>query len=231
MLVAKPITSPMANSIKLSQFDAPEFENPTLFRSIVGGLQYLSLTQPDIGFVVNKACQFMHCLKLSHWVAIKWILWYLKGTINLGLYFKNSSKLALQAYTNADWASCPDDRRSTGGFCIFLGTHLISWSSKKQKTIVRSSTKAEYKSLATTTKIIWLQNLLCELGISLTQAPVLLCDNLAATFLTANPVYHSKTKHMDIDYHFVRDRVAAKRLLLSLTTAPKINWLMFLPSH
>ncbi|KAF5470468.1 hypothetical protein F2P56_010982, partial [Juglans regia] len=134
--------------------------------SVVGGLQYLSLTSPDIAYAVNKVCQFMHCPKLPHWTAVKRILKYLKGTLNFGLSFKKSSKLNLQAYTDVDWAGCLDDRRSTGGFCIFLGHHLISWSSKKQKTVARSNTEAEYKSLASTAaELIWLQTLLRELGI------------------------------------------------------------------
>ncbi|XP_040996228.1 uncharacterized mitochondrial protein AtMg00810-like [Juglans microcarpa x Juglans regia] len=171
MLNAKPMTSPMAASLKLSQFDGPEFTDSTLFRSIVGGLQYLSITRPDIAFSVNKVCQFMHCAKVSHWSAVKRILRYLKSTINYGMLFKSSSSLTLQAYTDADWAGCPDDRCSTLAFCIFLGKHLISWSSKKQKTVARSSTEAEYKSLVTTAvELIWIQTLLRELGLFLFDA-------------------------------------------------------------
>ncbi|XP_041001680.1 uncharacterized mitochondrial protein AtMg00810-like [Juglans microcarpa x Juglans regia] len=147
MLHAKPMSSPMAASLKLSQFNAPEFSDPILFKSIVGGLQYLSMTRPDIAFVVNKVCQFMQCPKEPHWSAVKRILRYLKSTLNHGLFFKSAFKFTLQAYTDADWPGCPDDRRSIGGFCVFLGQHLISWSSKKQKTVARSSTEAEYKYL------------------------------------------------------------------------------------
>ncbi|KAF5468349.1 hypothetical protein F2P56_012507 [Juglans regia] len=210
----------MTASIKLSQYDSPEFEDSTLFRSIVGGLQYLSLTRPDIAFAVNKVCQFMHCPKAPHWTAVKRILRYLKGSINHGLFFKSRSNIFLQAYTDADWAGCPDDRRSTGGFAVFLGNHIISWSSKKQKTVARSSTEAEYKSLSSTAaELIWLQTMLKELGIPLSKPPLLWCDNIGATYLSANPVYHSRTKHMDIDYHFVRDRVAAQALQVSFCSS------------
>ncbi|XP_057969587.1 uncharacterized mitochondrial protein AtMg00810-like [Malania oleifera] len=148
MLQCKPMSSPMAASLKLSKFDSPDFDDPVLYKSLVGGLQYLNFTQPDISFAVNKLCQFMHSPKLTHWSALKSVLRYLKGTINHGLFFTSHSGLVLQAYSDADWGGCPDDHRSTSGFCIFLGNHLISWSSKKQKSVARSSTEAEYKSLS-----------------------------------------------------------------------------------
>ncbi|XP_035551021.1 uncharacterized mitochondrial protein AtMg00810-like [Juglans regia] len=118
----------MAASLMLSKFDNPNFEDVTLYHSIVGGLQYLSVTRPDISYSVNKVCQFMHSPKAPHWSVVKRILRYLKATINDGLFFASNSSLTLQAYLDADWGGCPDDRRSTRGFCIYLGQHLISWS-------------------------------------------------------------------------------------------------------
>ncbi|KAF5449399.1 hypothetical protein F2P56_029849 [Juglans regia] len=157
---AKPISSPMAASLKLSKFDSPDFDDPTLYHSIVGGLQYLSLTRPDISFAVNKICQFMHSPKASHWNAVKRVC--------------PSSTFTLQAYSDSDWGDCLDDRRSTRGFCIYLGSHLISWSSKKQKAVAHSSAEAEYKSLASSAaETIWLQTVLRELGIPLAKAPIL----------------------------------------------------------
>ncbi|XP_042964760.1 uncharacterized mitochondrial protein AtMg00810-like [Carya illinoinensis] len=166
----------MASSIKLSQHDSLEFEDTTLFPSIVGGLQYLSLTRLDIAFAVNKACQFMHCPKIPHWTVVKRILWYLKATLNYVLFFKSQTCVSLQAYTDADWAGCtdedwagcPNDKRFTSGFVVFLGSYFISWSSKKQMTVARSSTEVEYKALSSSVaKLIWLQSMLKELGISL----------------------------------------------------------------
>ncbi|KAF5477519.1 hypothetical protein F2P56_004152 [Juglans regia] len=213
MLHTKPSNSPMAANLKLSKFDSPDFEDATLYRSIVGGLQYLSLNRPDLSFAVNKVCQFMHTPKASHWTVVKCSLRYLKATINYVLLFKPQTDFSLQAYSDADWGGCPDDRRSTRRFCIYLGHHLISWSSKKQSTVARSSTKAEYKSLASlAAKVIWLQTVLHELGVFLSTAPTLWCDNIGVIYLSMNPIYHSKTKHMDIDFHFVRDRVAANTL-------------------
>lgn len=148
MLHSKPISSPRATSLKLSQFDSPSFTDATLYWSLVGRLQYLSLTRPDISFAVNKSCQFMHDPKDSHCVAVKRILRYLKDTINFGLLFKPQSCFQLHKYSDADWGGSLDDKKSTGGYCIYLGKHLISWSFKKQSTVAWSSTAVEYKALA-----------------------------------------------------------------------------------
>ncbi|GJR34210.1 gag/pol polyprotein [Tanacetum coccineum] len=183
------------------------------------------VTSSSLTFAVNNVCQYMHAPTENHWSAVKRILHYLHGTVEHVMLIHCSSGSTLQAFTNmlwkgnpdtslkafldADWAGDSDDRRSKGGFAIYLGSNLISWTTRKQRTISHSSTKAEYKALAdTVAQLTWLQALLNELVIRSSSTPILWCDNLGATYLSANPIFHARTKHVKIDYHFVREKVA-----------------------
>lgn len=163
--------------------------------------------------MVNRVCQYIHTPTDKHWAAVKRILRYVKGTVNRELKFQKENNEILQAFSNADWAGCPDDRRSTSGFAVLLGSNLVSWGSGKQTTVSRSSTEAEYKAIANfVAELIWIQSLLKELGVYQSSTPVLWCDNLGATYLTTNPVFHARTKHIEVDFHFVREQVARKAL-------------------
>jgi hypothetical protein len=158
-------------------------------------------------------CQFLHSPTDVHLMAAKRILRYLKETKSMGLMLSKSRSKSLSAFSYADWAGSADDKRSTGGFVIFYGPNLVSWSSKKQSTVARSSTESEYKALANATaELIWIQSLLKELGVFQPRARILWCDNIGAVYLTANPVFHGRTKHVEVDFHFVRERVAEKAL-------------------
>ena len=179
-------TTPMSSAEKLTKESGSPLsqDDSTKYCSLVGALQYLTLTRPDISFAVNKVCQFLHAPTTVHWTAAKCIVRYVKNTMSLGLTFTKSSSTLVSAFSDSDWAGCIDDRRSTGGFAVFFGPNLISWCVKKQATVSRSSTEAEYKALANATaEIIWVQSMLRELGVKHTKVPYLWCDNLGATCL------------------------------------------------
>jgi histone deacetylase 1/2 len=163
MKICKQSPTPLAPSENLSKEDGEllSSEDATKYRSVVGALQYLTLTRPDLAFAVNKVCQFLHAPTTSHWTTVKRILRYVRDTSGLGIKITKSPSTLLSAFSDADWAGSIDDRRSTGGFAVFFGPNLISWSAKKQATVSRSSTEAESKSLANATaELIWVETLL-----------------------------------------------------------------------
>lgn len=204
-----PCSTPVDTKAKLAADDGRPVLDPTLYRSLVGALQYLTFTRPDISFAVQQVCLFMHDPRESHFTALKRILRYIKGTILHGLLIKKSSITDLVAYSNVDWAGCPSTHRSTSGYYVFLCDSLISWSSKRQHTVSRSSAEVEYRGVANAVgEALWFQNLFLELGCPLTKATIIYCDNISAVYLSSNPVKHQRTKHVEIDLHFVRERVS-----------------------
>lgn len=184
----------------------PWFEDVTLFRTLVGSVQYLTLTRPKIAFAVNSVCQHMHKPKLSHFCVVKRLLRYVIGTLSHGLLLTSGS-LSLTANTDVDWAGDPLNRSSTFGFVVFLGPNPMSWCAKKQPTVARSSTEAEYRARAQTTKdLVWIQ-LLTELHMPISPPHVLCCDKKSTMALALNPIFHARTKHIEIDYHSIREQV------------------------
>jgi histone deacetylase 1/2 len=211
MSLCKGVDTPASSSSKpLLSLDT-QYSDPTRYRQIVGALQYLTFTRSDICYPVNKVCHFMHSLTDGHWSLVKRIVRYLQGTTSYGLHITRGSSLSLHGFIDADWANSLDDRKSTGGYLVYLGRTLISWKSGKQCIVAHSSTKAEYKALADgTTEILRIRALLSDLHFSSDPTTILWCDNLGATYLSVNPIFHARTKHVEVDYHFVRDRVAKK---------------------
>ena len=163
----------------------------------------------------------MHAPRDSHWTLVKRILRYIRGTMSLGLTLTASASLEMVAYSDADWAGCPDTRRSTSGYCVYLGPSLVSWSSKRQPTVSRSSAEAECRAVANAVgEFTWLRQLLQELHHDISQATVVYCDNVSAMYLPANPVHHRWIKHIELDIHFVREQVALGRMrVLHVPTA------------
>jgi hypothetical protein len=215
MVSCKPVSTPLATSTKLSTHDGDllSSEDATKYRSIVGALQYLTLTRPDITYAVNKVCQYLHAPRSTHWTAVKRILRFLKHSIDYVFLIRSPSFTMVSAFSDADWAGCPDGRKSTGGFAVFLDPNLISWCAKKQKTISHSSTEAKYKAMAdATAEVMWVQSVLHELCVPCPRSARLWCDNMGAKYLTSNPIFHGRMKHVEIDYDFVCDLVLRKML-------------------
>jgi hypothetical protein len=154
----------------------------------------------------------------THLAAAKRILRYIRGTLKYGVAF-TPGPLHLFAYTDADWAGDPDDRRSTSGYIVYLGSNPITWSAKKQPTVSKSSTESEYRALAiASAELCWIRTLLKDLGIFLSHTPILWCDNVSALAIASNPVFHARTKHIEVDFHFVRERVLRKDLLVQFVS-------------
>ncbi|GJZ54580.1 ribonuclease H-like domain-containing protein, partial [Tanacetum coccineum] len=155
-------------------------------------------------------CLYMHDPRKPHFATLKRVLRYVKGILDLGLHLYASATTSLVGYTDADWAGCPSTRRSTSGYCVFLGDNLLSWSAKRQHTISCSSAEAEYWGVANVVaKTAWVRNHIRELHSPLMTATLVYYDNVSAVFMSDNPVQHQRTKHIEIDIHCVRDMVKA----------------------
>nr|GEW23624.1 ribonuclease H-like domain-containing protein [Tanacetum cinerariifolium] len=203
MLTCNPCRTPVDTDSKLST-DGDPVSDPTLYRSLAGALQYLTFTRLDISYAVQQVCLFMHDPRKPHFLALKRILRYVRGTLSYGLQLYSSTTSTLVAYLDADWAGCPTTRRSTSGYCVSLGNNLLSWSSKRQFTTSRSSAEAEYRGVANAVaETCWLCIIL---------STIVYCDNVSAVYLSSNPVQHQCTKHIEIDIHFVHDLVSTGRI-------------------
>ncbi|PKU68788.1 putative mitochondrial protein [Dendrobium catenatum] len=202
----KPAPSPAPTKDQRSS-DERSFADPQLFRKIAGSLEYLSIIRPDIAFATNSIYQHMHNPRNCDYQALKRLLRYVKGSIDYGLPLITGA-LNLSSYTDADWAANSTDRKSMSGYCTFLGPNLISWSVKKQTTVAHSSTKAEYRSLAAaTSNILWIRRLPTDLDVPTTSPTPIHCDNTSTIALANNPIFHARTKHIEIDYHFISDHI------------------------
>ncbi|XP_058746738.1 uncharacterized mitochondrial protein AtMg00810-like [Vicia villosa] len=220
LLGSKPASTPSDPSIKLCFDDAKHFPDIPAYRRLVGCLIYLNTMRPDITFITQQLSQFLSKPSITHHNVACRVLRYLKSCLGEGLFFPCSSKPCLLGFSDADWACCKDTRRSISGPCFFLGQSLISWRTKKQQTVSRSSSETDYRALAAATcELQWLLYLLCDLRITCDRPPVLYCDNQSALHIAANLVFHERTKHLEIDCHIVREKFMAEVMKLLLISS------------
>ncbi|XP_038999668.1 uncharacterized mitochondrial protein AtMg00810-like [Hibiscus syriacus] len=217
MNTANPTSTPMLVSAKLSQDKGVLLEDAYKYRSIVGALLYVCHTRTDITFSVNKASQYMYAPRQEHLVAVKRILRYLVGTINHGLVIAPAvAGFNVVTFADADWVASKDDRKSVSDYCVFVCDNLIIWNSKKQNSVSRSTMEVEYRSVVdVTTETTWVDALLSDLGFARQKIPIVWCDNSSAVAMTANNVYHAKSTHVELNVHFVHEKVALKQVLVN----------------
>ncbi|GJY51723.1 retrovirus-related pol polyprotein from transposon TNT 1-94 [Tanacetum coccineum] len=202
-----PVDTPMVDRLKLDEDPLGIPVDQTRFRSMVGSLMYLTASRPDLVFAVCMCARYQASPTKKHLEALKRVFRYLRGTINWGLWYPKDTAMALTAYADADHAGCQDTRRSTSGSAQFLGDKLVSWSSKKQKSTAISTTEVEYIAMSgCCAQILWMRSQLTDYGFVFNKIP-LYCDNRSAIALCCNNVQHSRSKHIDIRHHFIREQV------------------------
>ncbi|RVX16304.1 Retrovirus-related Pol polyprotein from transposon RE1 [Vitis vinifera] len=205
---AKPCTTPMVPNVQLMPDDGDPFYNHEKYRRVVRKLNYLTVTRPNIAYAVSVVSQFTSTPIVKHLVALEQILCYLKKALGLGILYSSQGHTRIECFSDADWAGSKFDRRSTTGYCVFFGGNLVAWKSKKRSVVSRLSAESEYKAMTQATcEIIWIHQLLCEVRMKCTMPVKLWCDNQAALHIATNAVYHERTKHIEVDCHFIREKI------------------------
>src|SRR6266487_1334761 len=206
--------TPAATHLKLTKDETGIDVDQSLYRSMIGSLLCLNASKPDITFAVGVCARYQAQPKMSHLVQVKRILKYVNGTCDYGILYCHSENSTLVGYCDADWAGSADDRKSTSGACFFLGNNLISWFSKKQNSVSLSTAEAEYIGAGSScSQLLWMKQMLKEYNVE-QDVLTLYCDNLSAINISKNPIQHSRTKHIDIRHHFIRDLVKDKVVTL-----------------
>ena len=207
MLCCKPIETPIEQGGKGKLFDGDPISKGR-YQRLVGKLIYLSHTRPDIAFAVSVVSQYMHSPCQRHFDVVYWILRYLKKNLGKGLFFGKNEDRRVEVFTNVDWAGSIIDRKSTSGYCTRLWGNLVTWRSKKQYVVARSSSKAKYRAMAHgICEAIWIKWLLEELKISCEFPMQLYCDNKATISIARNPIHHDRIKHAEVDRHFITEKL------------------------
>ncbi|KAK4380916.1 Retrovirus-related Pol polyprotein from transposon RE2 [Sesamum angolense] len=202
----KTVTTPLVTGEKYQKEDGSQKVDASIYRSLIGSLLYLTATRPDIMFATSLLSRFMQSPSQVHYAAAKRILRYLRGTKDFGIWYKSTNDAKLVGYTDSDWAGSVDDMKSTSGYTFSLGSGIFSWASKKQATVAQSLAEAEYiAAAATSNQTIWLRRILEDIGEKQEEPTTIYYDNKSAIAITKNPVQHSRTKHIDIKYHSLRE--------------------------
>ncbi|KAH7300819.1 hypothetical protein KP509_24G080000 [Ceratopteris richardii] len=214
----KPIATSMETGFRLSLHDSGDAFDVVLYQQAIEWLIYLCITRPDIQFVVSEMSRFMHCPGVKHWQTVKRIFCYSSGARILGLFYPKGGSLPpdLHAFSDSDWAGCYDTRVSTSGFCFMLGSSCISWLRKKQPTMATSSCEAEYREAFTATvECVRLICLMANLGVGQSSSTTIFTDSQSALAVERNPLFHALTKHIEVHYHYVRERFSTGEISLA----------------
>jgi hypothetical protein len=211
---SKAIAMPMSTTTTLDTDEEGEHVDQKEYRSMIGSLLYLTATRPDIQFLVCLCACFQASPRNSHRQAVKRIFRYLRHTPDFSLWYSVSSSLALHGFSDANFAGCRLDRKSTSGTCQLLGSSLVSWSSRKQSSVAQFTTEAEYVATASCcSQLLWITYTVSDFGEEYSRVP-LQCVSTSAISIAKNPVPHSKTKHIEVRYHFLRDNVEKGKITL-----------------
>jgi hypothetical protein len=215
MLNCKPMATPMVMNLKKLSVSSSDSEEivPTMYRQLIGSLMYLVNTRPDIFYAVSALIQFMSQPRETHSIVAKHVLRYLRGTVGHGLRYTSNIDMRLQGYTDSDWAGSAVDRKSTSWCCFTLGSAMVSWCSRKQTYVALSTAEAEYIALSVAVReAVWLRKLLADLFGNVLDYTIIHCDNQSCVKLSKDPVFHDKSKHIEIKYHYIRDMVQRKEV-------------------
>ncbi|XP_040361647.1 secreted RxLR effector protein 161-like [Rosa chinensis] len=201
------VKNPMVPGFKLMKNESGSRVDATQYKQVIGSLMYLTVTRPDLMFVVSLVSRYMEKPTELHMQAVKRILRYLRGTTDLGVCYKKGGKAGeLVAFSDNDYAGDTDDRKSTSGYVFLLSSGAMAWSSKKQPVVSLSTTEAEFISAASCAcQAVWMQRVLKSLGWIQSKSTVIYCDNCSAIKLSKNPVMHGRSKHIDVRFHFLRE--------------------------
>ncbi|CAA7030828.1 unnamed protein product [Microthlaspi erraticum] len=208
LLACKPAGSPIDQHHQLSLAKGALLADPEVYRRLVGRLVYLAATRPDLTYAIHVLSQFMQSPREEHWLAALKVVRYLKGTIGQGILLRAESSMHFSGWCDSDYAACPLTRRSLTSYIVQCGSSPIVWKTRKQDTVSRSTAEAEYRAMTEVTcELRWMKGILSEMGVDHAEPMMLLCDSKPALHIAANLVFHERTKHVEIDCHFIRDDI------------------------